>query len=1044
MYRRNKKIACALALLMVVNNVSTSGILAYSKEKQTQTVAIKVVNDVNIVSTTTVTIEDAKRWAKKRNATQTFIGLADLFWKYAPSRGGVNPALAYVQSALETGYGRFGNVLDETYYNTCGLKRTETGTADDNNDKEAHKRFDNWDHGVQAHLDHLALYAGAPGFPKTKIEQNYLGNNLSSNATYDPRHFGYLAGKAKTATQLSNSWATSVEYGEKLVELYNSLLSEAESGRRGWLQDGDDWYYYNETGELHKGWLKLSDGTYYLNENGIVHKGWFQEGDNKYYFDNFGRAIIGRTETINGKSYTFDKEGKLVKENLKSGWHYEDYYWQYYKDGKRQHGWINIPNDGKYYVESYGMVKGWYDVEGKRYYFDDAGRAIVGKTIEIEGKEYTFDNEGVLVKALKSGWHYEDYYWQYYKDGKRQHGWINVPNDGKYYVESYGMVKGWYDVEGKRYYFDDAGRAIVGKTIEIEGKEYTFDNEGVLVKALKSGWHYEDYYWQYYKDGERQYGWINVPNDGKYYVESYGMVKGWHDVEGKRYYFDDAGRAIVGKTIEIEGKEYTFDNEGVLVKALKSGWHYEDYYWQYYKDGKRQHGWINVPNDGKYYVESYGMVKGWYDVEGKRYYFDDAGRAIVGKTIEIEGKEYTFNDEGVLVKSLKNGWHYEDYYWQYYKDGERQYGWINVPNDGKYYVEPYGMVKGWHDIEGKRYYFDDAGRAIAGRTENIEGKNYTFDENGVLQVKTGWCYEDYHWQYYNENGERHQGWLQKPEGKYYLADYGMVKGWFEEDGKRYNFDDAGIARKGWINMDGKNYYFYDDCHAAQFEFINGKYIGYDGYVKDKMTIVIDPGHNNGGDSGASCVHDGIVYDETQMNMDVAVKLRDALLAQGYNVIMTRQPGEIQTDKLSQSLLKRVVIANNEKADLFISIHHDSYNETSNGMTVFYDTYRPNVETNGVKTDSDGNDYDTTPCRAAIVSKEFTADLAKNLPSSLGLYNRGARYRNFYVTRNTIMPSMLIECGFISNPDEAKKLADPLHQLKMAGELTRNVNKLYKK
>ena len=876
MYRRNKKIACALALLMVVNNVSTSGILAYSKEKQTQTVAIKAVNDINIVSTTTVTIEDAKRWAKKRNATQTFIGLADLFWKYAPSRGGVNPALAYVQSALETGYGRFGNVLDETYYNTCGLKRTETGTADDNNDKEAHKRFDNWDHGVQAHLDHLALYAGAPGFPKTKIEQNYLGNNLSSNATYDPRHFGYLAGKAKTATQLSNSWATSVEYGEKLVELYNSLLSEAESGRRGWLQDGDDWYYYNETGELHKGWLKLSDGTYYLNENGIVHKGWFQEGDNKYYFDNFGRAIIGRTETINGKSYTFDKEGKLVKENLKSGWHYEDYYWQYYKDGKRQHGWINIPNDGKYYVESYGMVKGWYDVEGKR------------------------------------------------------------------------------------------------------------------------------------------------------------------------YYFDDAGRAIVGKTIEIEGKEYTFDNEGVLVKALKSGWHYEDYYWQYYKDGKRQHGWINIPNDGKYYVESYGMVKGWYDVEGKRYYFDDAGRAIVGKTIEIEGKEYTFNDEGVLVKSLKNGWHYEDYYWQYYKDGERQYGWINVPNDGKYYVEPYGMVKGWHDIEGKRYYFDDAGRAIAGRTENIEGKNYTFDENGVLQVKTGWCYEDYHWQYYNENGERHQGWLQKPEGKYYLADYGMVKGWFEEDGKRYNFDDAGIARKGWINMDGKNYYFYDDCHAAQFEFINGKYIGYDGYVKDKMTIVIDPGHNNGGDSGASCVHDGIVYDETQMNMDVAVKLRDALLAQGYNVIMTRQPGEIQTDKLSQSLLKRVVIANNEKADLFISIHHDSYNETSNGMTVFYDTYRPNVETNGVKTDSDGNDYDTTPCRAAIVSKEFTADLAKNLPSSLGLYNRGARYRNFYVTRNTIMPSMLIECGFISNPDEAKKLADPLHQLKMAGELTRNVNKLYKK
>ena len=98
----------------------------------------------------------------------------------------------------------------------------------------------------------------------------------------------------------------------KLVELYNSLLSEAESGRRGWLQDGDDWYYYNETGELHKGWLKLSDGTYYLNENGIVHKGWFQEGDNKYYFDNFGRAIIGRTETDVYKRQVLQKAGKYV------------------------------------------------------------------------------------------------------------------------------------------------------------------------------------------------------------------------------------------------------------------------------------------------------------------------------------------------------------------------------------------------------------------------------------------------------------------------------------------------------------------------------------------------------------------------------------------------------------------------------------------------------------------------------------------------------------------------------------------------------------
>ena len=376
------------------------------------------------------------------------------------------------------------------------------------------------------------------------------------------------------------------------------------------------------------------------------------------------------------------------------------------------------------------------------------------------------------------------------------------------------------------------------------------------------------------------------------------------------------------------------------------------------------------------------------------------------------------------------------------------------------------MTTGWHEEEGKKYYFDIYGRGVIGKTIKIGVASYSFDSNGVLQIKQGWHHnENYNWYYLNEHGIAHIGWLTLSDGTYYFNNDGfMIKGWLTEEENRYYFNEygrrvsgfldneglkyyfngSGIAQKGWHIINGKEYYFYNDYHAAQFEFINGKYIGYDGYVKDKMTIVIDPGHNNGGDSGANYVHDGIVYDETQMNMDVAVKLRDALLAQGYNVIMTRQPGEIQTDKLSQSLLKRVIIANNEKADLFISIHHDSYNATSNGMTIFYDTYRPNVETNGVKTDSDGNDYDTTPCRAAIVSKEFTADLAKNLPSSLGLYNRGARYRNFYVTRNTIMPSMLIECGFISNPDEAKKLADPLHQLKMAGELTTNINKLYRR
>ena len=169
-------------------------------------------NNLNIISTTKVTVDEAKKWAKERNATDTFIGLADLYWKYYKEHGKVNPAIAYVQSALETGYGRFGGVLDASYKNPCGLKNN-VGGSDTN--KNAHQKFNSWDDGVKAHLDHLALYAGAGGYPR--------------KVTTDPRHFSYLLGKAKTVQDLSLSWASNLDYGNKIMNLYNSLLQYSKN-----------------------------------------------------------------------------------------------------------------------------------------------------------------------------------------------------------------------------------------------------------------------------------------------------------------------------------------------------------------------------------------------------------------------------------------------------------------------------------------------------------------------------------------------------------------------------------------------------------------------------------------------------------------------------------------------------------------------------------------------------------------------------------------------------------------------------------------------
>src|SRR5471030_375700 len=98
--------------------------------------------DFNIISDSKVTVNQAKKWAESKGATDTFTGLADLYFKYSSDCGDVNPAIAYVQAAKETGFGKFGGVLDESYKNPCGLK-TSSGGGD--TDKNAHQKFDTWD-----------------------------------------------------------------------------------------------------------------------------------------------------------------------------------------------------------------------------------------------------------------------------------------------------------------------------------------------------------------------------------------------------------------------------------------------------------------------------------------------------------------------------------------------------------------------------------------------------------------------------------------------------------------------------------------------------------------------------------------------------------------------------------------------------------------------------------------------------------------------------------------------------------------------------------
>lgn len=161
--------------------------------------------ETNILGKPTASIEQMKEWARGKKAHQDFIDLAPLYYEVSKAAG-VNPVVTYTQSAKETGYFKFGGVLDITFKNPCGLKISSGGGDKDPN---AHKRFASWEEGITAQVDHLALYAGAPGYPKP--------------GTPDPRHFPYLKGSAKTVESLSGKWAPSKTYGHDIVKMIREV-----------------------------------------------------------------------------------------------------------------------------------------------------------------------------------------------------------------------------------------------------------------------------------------------------------------------------------------------------------------------------------------------------------------------------------------------------------------------------------------------------------------------------------------------------------------------------------------------------------------------------------------------------------------------------------------------------------------------------------------------------------------------------------------------------------------------------------------------------
>lgn len=179
---------------------------------------------------------------------------------------------------------------------------------------------------------------------------------------------------------------------------------------------------------------------------------------------------------------------------------------------------------------------------------------------------------------------------------------------------------------------------------------------------------------------------------------------------------------------------------------------------------------------------------------------------------------------------------------------------------------------------------------------------------------------------------------------------------------------------------------------------------------EKKKVVIDAGHG-GNDPGKIGVDDSL---EKEINLIIAKKVKAILMQEDVEVIMTRESDkglyeEQTSNKKVQDMKNRCALINEAQPDCVVSIHQNSYHEENvTGAQVFY--------------------YGTSG-----EGKKLAEILQENLITHVDPENHRAAKANqsYYLLKKTEVPIVIVECGFLSNWEEAKKLQEDSYQNQIA-------------
>jgi len=196
-------------------------------------------------------------------------------------------------------------------------------------------------------------------------------------------------------------------------------------------------------------------------------------------------------------------------------------------------------------------------------------------------------------------------------------------------------------------------------------------------------------------------------------------------------------------------------------------------------------------------------------------------------------------------------------------------------------------------------------------------------------------------------------------------------------------------------------------------------------VKNKI-VVLDAGHG-GEDPGAVSDFSGIR--EKEINLYIAQKVKELLEAENFTVIMTREDDTLKytegtkkvTEKRRQDLINRKKIMDESGAELVVSIHLNKFpQEQYYGAQVFYPPNSPESKT------------------AAELIQKSLKEIVDPENKRVAMLKKA----EIIILKNLKTPTVIVECGFLSNPQEEKKLAAVEYQDKLALAIKEGIMKYY--